>query len=1789
MQALNGDPLDWTVDEVVKFLCRDPQTPWSQSASRLPRPDPALFEASLRDNLINGEILLTSVDKQALQVDLGLRALGHRSSIIIAIRYLQQRSQKFQQTHTSNPAPFASLLSPSLMSTPILEDNTPRPSPVHNASSALSNSFGASVSIAAPSTPLLNRPLPMAPISETLNLGNTADNTDNTALAASLKNLQAPTQDNISENPPARHQEQFVIDNHGKKRRRLDLNSSVKAQSDNLAKAIDPGVSIEDWYMGPGALTPDEIFFPRDLNESEDDQTFTLISSNLPTAQRSFVNKRLSYFFRKSPTQLNSKGSSQWAVIPYKPSEIEARSDRCFTLFTSKQGEVHVSKEKIDHWPQLTPQQKASHGHQTSDISLNPADPLGYLLQKYPVQEDSGDSYPLYGDSGSEGEFDNETWQEIHDEQSGPSLPLLQKKTKLGPMEIDAIIKDCVSAYENKWRATHQPIEQYKAWRLWRAARRGNRANQDIKDYTKDISHLTARLQKLQDEVRKTEYASRSELCTQCQCMEHTIFAIQRQKFRVSILEQDACPPKIAAPPKRPKKPVLMNYQDEESLDSDSNIDIMSTGSLDDFIIDDIDIPQARSASPSSSDGDDDVISVSGIRRRTRGRPPRIFAYSSSPSPPGSIQTFNRKPDVIDLTMESPEPDDDLMIETPPLNPVEAIKSNNVSVVISPRINASMSPLPSLGPPDVQMKVEKGSLPDINDMDQIVSVDWELLEERQDRRRLLAKLIGCLADVERRDLARQIPEYQFSKLKHLVQRAMRCLSNGSAEISGLEASESSLIMRTTSFYVSWLNCVHLTHGIPKKYVSHAQKDLQESKGKSFGNFYDELTKRLRFCKTWQRKDNPKPSSTPHKKRKREVKESQAAKQNQASAQLRVAQQETQRKKLEKRWESHGKSIDTSQHAITFEEPIIYLDSYIGQRVKPHQLDGIRFLWRELIEDKSQQGCLLAHTMGLGKTMQVISLLTTISAAVVSDDPKIRAQIPTAFHESRTLILCPSALIENWLDEFGKWTPPFSPIGQIRRVLSSDPPNARLQEVSNWYIDGGVLLISYDIFRRWILNEKNKKGDHPLTETNHQNVKKWLLEGPNIIIADEAHKMKNPKSKTTVAAMLLGSMSRVALTGSPLANNLIDYYTMVNWIAKDYLGTLQEFKANYVEPIEEGLYLESTHREQRKSLQKLEVLKQILEPKINRADISVLEGSLPPKVEFVLTVPLTEVQKVAYNAYAAFVLEGRTEEVGQADLWSWLAILGLCCNHPSCFMEKLSGRANDTAKKIDDAEQLSIPGDEPITEIGIPNLTMLVSEQERNFAHLDITSVELSARAEILKRIVDESVRAGDKVLIFSHSIPTLDYIEHVLKLSQWKYSRLDGQTPIADRQKATKQFNFGAEKQVYLISTRAGGLGLNIPGANRVIIFDFHFSPVWEEQAVGRAYRIGQKKPVFVYRFVSGGTYQDIVHQKALFKTHLSVRVVDKKSTTRHAQKKPGDYLFPVKPISQKDITQYIGKDPLVLDKILVEDQTKENKSILDIRLTETFEREDNDKLTEEEKRTVQEEIDDEHLKRTDPEAYSKRISERYMRQVQQQQAAQSNALFPISSGQVNPPFSIPYSAHNVRPPALAPDMIVYRPVNPDMNPNAIPIRDANPLIQRPHNSPQTPSNEIMDPSTLLNSCLGLTPAQWQQQPAVIKNPPAPARTPNIGTFRIKSSVSNQDSQGKASSEPFKPKSTSVDAPRQETTESHTTSPRGQSAPVHPETPVVEAPRHSSEPSSSDSIPSSPTVDKDPKSGCRNQ
>ncbi|RAH44738.1 putative SNF2 family helicase/ATPase [Aspergillus brunneoviolaceus CBS 621.78] len=1701
-----GDPLDWTVDEVVQFLCHNPDAPWSLSSSVVARPDPVTFEAALRDNVITGEVLLHDVDIHSLKDDLGLKALGPRSSMHSAVRYLQRKSSKYLQSTTLSTTPFRNHV----------PDYTRSPTRSAFASPAtLSHTQVSCIEtlqrdvLQTPRVPPSFTPITSVPVVKSVEPqdqlqhftaedrhtpdddGEEDGEEDGVSLVVQ-SNVGASSQESHKRSRPG---EQLVIDREGRKRRKLDLSKLEDKADSAIDKTVDKSAnqsSSRQWYMGPDATTPSKLFYPS--SPATEDDRFLIFGSQCPPARRTFVNKCLSHFYRQDPVRL---GPTKQAVIPYNPIKGGKAGQRFFTLYTSKGGHVAVSKQDFRDWPQLE-NSRSLNGPEPPKTS----DPYSWLLEKYPAQEDDQDAFPLYGDSGSEGDYDEETWREIDEESRAP---VNGKRAKLTSDAVESIIEKCIVKYETEWQQIYKPKEAAKAWAKWMAATRSNSRNQQIKELTRSLKKLEGRLHKLKNAIKQVDYSSEPELQTQCQALQQTIFRMQKHKYHIHVIGLETCPPKVA-PPSKLSKSINRHSKrsdDAESLDSDSD-DFIDDSEVPPPPVQRISYPNGATQPSSSSDDEGDIISVSGtIRRvRSRGYP---FAVSSSPdSTPVVIN--DETPKVIDLTDDTPHPDD-YDIATPPLNPVQVEVPR-----VDPTLYESMSPVSDFGS-SFALKREGSqrrrsiSLPDMDDYEALKKLDSNLLEERRDPRRLLIKLIANLAPKDRFQMAERIPSrYEEADLRELTVRALELMLQSQDRLPDFEYTESMLVMRASSFYISWVTCSRLTaKGIARNKVRRALREVE-----GYGEFYQELSYHLKAYCDWERGNgfgHSDVTDTPHRLRKREVKESEAARKARENAQRRVAMQENSAKLY---MESMGAAnTDHTNQVVSFGDPPIHLHQAIARRVKPHQLKGIQFMWRELIVDETHQGCLLAHTMGLGKTMQVISLLVTISAASNSLNPDIKKQVPERFRRSQTLVLCPSSLTDNWQDELYLWTPPTVKIGPFYKITSSELLHARLETVQEWYEGGGILILSYDMFRSWIMNRETSKRSKPLPDADHEKVKRWLLDGPNIVIADEAHKMKNSSSAVAVAAMQIKTKSRVALTGSPLANNLTDYYAMVNWIAEGYLGEPREFQAHYVEPIEEGLYVDSTYTERRRSLVRLNVLKEILEPKINRADISVLAGSLPPKVEFVITVPLTDVQQAAYNSYVRSILEGRCD-VNRMEILSWLAVLGLCCNHPVCFRDKLQSRFND-AQKIDKRLEgfEKAPGDEPISQLGL-DLTKLQNEQEQIYSAVpNIEAIELSHRARILHKIINESVRVGDKVLVFSHSIPTLNYVEVILSRSGWRYCRLDGQTPVSQRQGAVKRFNGNSPELIYLISTRAGGLGLNIPGANRVIIFDFTFNPVWEEQAVGRAYRLGQKKPVFVYRFLSGGTFEEVMYNKAVYKTQLAFRVVDKKNPVRWASKKLGEYLFPVKNVPQTDVSEYIGKDPEVLDKILERDARSKESIIRKIGLTETFQKEDNDKLTEEEKREALEVITDERLKREDPAAWQERMREKQrlatvivpygsysqpLAQPSSMPIARAPLPYQYTYSQHPPPMPqllpsqsmVPPSAHNSGPPALGPDLSHFQLPGPMYNHLQPPPAQHSPLASQPYSQPVTSHSATMQDGLIVgNGDAGYAPPFANQITAV--------------------------------------------------------------------------------------------------------
>ncbi|KAA3682150.1 RAD54-like protein 2 [Paragonimus westermani] len=466
-------------------------------------------------------------------------------------------------------------------------------------------------------------------------------------------------------------------------------------------------------------------------------------------------------------------------------------------------------------------------------------------------------------------------------------------------------------------------------------------------------------------------------------------------------------------------------------------------------------------------------------------------------------------------------------------------------------------------------------------------------------------------------------------------------------------------------------------------------------------------------------------------------------------------------------DEHGRVIINPNRDVET-EPEICLPPRIARVIKPHQVSGIRFLYDNLIESLSRFettegfGCILAHSMGLGKTIQIIGFLETIFRHCGA---------------KRVLVIVPINTIQNWQAEFEMWLPSGLPSGQpIKPTVpsplsdnrlekpetestdgvdfppvevhhasidgpaslaeifdeqhaesacglndaipppadlgvmdSSDQPaqtdysqrpfklfvvrdvvktmTQRHQIIRQWFEEGGVLLLGYEMFRL-LLNQKRLLTGTSLTKAEMRaasrrkkktmcvDLEKEKLErmwadfhaalldpGPQLVICDEGHRIKNSEASISKALKAIKTRRRVVLTGYPLQNNLMEYWCMVDFVRPNYLGTKQEFTNMFQRPIENGQCIDSTSEDRKVMQGRAHVLHDLLSGFVQRRSHAVLKASLPPKTEIVLLIKLSPLQR---RLYAAFMRSlNSSGPLGWAQV-NTLKTYAMCCkiwNHP----------------------------------------------------------------------------------------------------------------------------------------------------------------------------------------------------------------------------------------------------------------------------------------------------------------------------------------------------------------------------------------------------------------------------------------------------------------------------------------------------------------------------------------------
>ncbi|KAM7444232.1 DNA repair and recombination protein RAD54-like [Porites harrisoni] len=517
-------------------------------------------------------------------------------------------------------------------------------------------------------------------------------------------------------------------------------------------------------------------------------------------------------------------------------------------------------------------------------------------------------------------------------------------------------------------------------------------------------------------------------------------------------------------------------------------------------------------------------------------------------------------------------------------------------------------------------------------------------------------------------------------------------------------------------------------------------------------------------------------------------------------------------------------------ALESQEVHVVVDPVLGKILRPHQREGVKFLYDCVTGERIEgsYGCIMADEMGLGKTLQCITLIWTLLKQGPNGQPIT----------NKVIIVAPSSLVKNWHNELHKWLS-----GRISALAidsgSKDEIDKKLgmfmsqQERRTTY---PVLIISYETFRL------------------HAFV---LHTGPvGLVICDEGHRLKNLESQTYLALDKLKTTRRVLLSGTPIQNDLLEYFSLVHFVNGGILGTVSEFKKKFETPILRGRDADASDADHKKGAEKLAELASLVNKCIIRRTATILSKYLPVKVEQVVCCRLTPLQIQLYKLFIqskALRMELVKSKSGSGISASSLAFitqLKKLANHPELIYDK----ARTGEEGFEGALELF----------------------PQNFS-LKQLQPDLSGKMQVLDYILAMTKSTTtDKVVLVSNYTQTLDLFEKLCRLRRYQYVRLDGTMSIKKRQKIVDRFNdpHGSDF-VFMLSSKAGGCGLNLIGANRLVMFDPDWNPANDDQAMARVWRDGQKKKVFIYRLLSTGTIEEKIFQRQAHKKALSSCVVD--------------------------------------------------------------------------------------------------------------------------------------------------------------------------------------------------------------------------------------------------------------------------------------------------------------------------
>ena len=587
---------------------------------------------------------------------------------------------------------------------------------------------------------------------------------------------------------------------------------------------------------------------------------------------------------------------------------------------------------------------------------------------------------------------------------------------------------------------------------------------------------------------------------------------------------------------------------------------------------------------------------------------------------------------------------------------------------------------------------------------------------------------------------------------------------------------------------------------------------------------------------------------------------------------------------------------------------VVVDPFLARKLRPHQKQGVRWMYRaihgfspvspETGTPPSSQvaidhaGCLLADDMGLGKSLQSLALIWTM----LRQGPQ---GAPTA---ERALLVCPASLVGNWAAEVSKW------LGGVRA-------QAALAEGGG--ADGA--------YRRWAkgapANTKSAFDKWPILVTSYETLRRLApvaaAARPEIMVCDEAHRLRNAQreSQTLSALRAVKAPMRVLLTGTPVQNNLDEYAAVMEFACPGLLGPPHDFHRRFTQPVRRGGEPGASARDVEEAKRAARELAELTKKRVLRREASINAAHLPAKTEMVVFCKPAEAQRALYEEGARVVREW-TRGGGGGSTAAALCAIGLLRQLANSVDQAMgvgrlaalrakagrrrddddddgdgdgddkdeddvdeddedetrprkrarSGETSEDEERVLDETAVALGGSVAASD---PDMTAdlrrrLASLIPKDFGGGAEGSGKLGALRAIVKALRDAG--EGERVVIVSGFSAALDLAGAVCADLGVRTDRLDGRTPPDARSALVKAFNAGRGGTAMLLSCVAGGAGLNLVGASRLVLFDTSWNPAHDRQAMARVWRDGQTRPVTIYRLLAAGTVEEKVFQRQLLK-----------------------------------------------------------------------------------------------------------------------------------------------------------------------------------------------------------------------------------------------------------------------------------------------------------------------------------